>query len=99
VGYCVSCFNIIEIDQHVMTFQNQMHVFLTHVKTEQLVIVFWSMNTTANVLLVIMVMTATLVSILSGIRKHIARNILWHKTFKTYKNVIKRKRSMGFDKR
>jgi len=34
------CFNIIEIDHHVMIFQSQMHVFLTHVKTEQLVIVF-----------------------------------------------------------
>jgi len=63
------CFNIIEIDHHVMIFQSQMHVFLTHVKTEQLVIVFLSMNTTVNALLVIMVTTAKLVSISGSMRK------------------------------
>ena len=38
--WILRCFNIIEIEHHVMIFQSQMHVFLTHDKTEQLVIVF-----------------------------------------------------------
>jgi len=68
--WLLCCFNLLEIDHLVMTFQNQMHAFLTLVKTEQLVTVFWSMNTIVNALLIIMVTTATLVSILSGIREH-----------------------------
>jgi len=37
--WILSCFNVIDIDHHVMIFQIQTFVFLTHVKTEQLVIV------------------------------------------------------------